>query len=628
MCGVVGVYSPKVSINIEDTVSKMLGALSHRGPDGSGVWRDKSGSCVLGHNRLAILGLNSNGSQPMLSEDGRYSISFNGEIYNYLEISEELGHQNFDISTASDTRVLIEAVSAWGIQRTLEKCIGMFAGVVWDSKERRLSIFRDRFGKKPLFYVQKGSEFYFASEIKAFRKIKGLQLNVNREAIWHFLSLGYVPSPMTVFQEVKKVPPACVMECGAGLDGLSSEFYWSRSQKVSENIQWYEVVEETERLLLNATKLRLRTDVEFALLLSGGIDSGLIAALAATNSSSRLKTISASFPGFPVDEGPAAKMVAERYGTDHHTVVLDRPNKNSIREAVSAFDEPQGDPSIIPSYFLSKFSSSMVKVLINGEGSDESFAGYRRHRAVYVKEKLKRSLPNFLTSLLQEMPGHLPAPVKQRGRYEFFYRFLEGLSDDTFSTFLTWGSNGFTEEEKQKIMPFNDFINTPLFLSSNFEYDSVQSETYRFMDLDFRSALQDGLINKIDICSMANSVEARSPFLDHTLVNWAFSLPRSALFSVNSSKPILREIAKKYLPENVVAAPKRGFEIPLVEWTEGELAEDIDHALFSKGSKLRDFLDLNALSDVLGKTSEVTRTRKAKLRWNAFALSQWSEEML
>ena len=171
------------------------------------------------------------------------------------------------------------------------------------------------------------------------------------------------------------------------------------------------------------------------------------------------------------------------------------------------------------------------------------------------------------------MPGHLPAPVKQRGRYEFFYRFLEGLSDDTFSTFLTWGSNGFTEEEKQKIMPFNDFINTPLFLSSNFEYDSVQSETYRFMDLDFRSALQDGLINKVDICSMANSVEARSPFLDHTLVDWAFSLPRSTLFSVNSSKPILREIAKKYLPENVVAAPKRGFEIPLVEWTEGELAE-------------------------------------------------------
>jgi len=627
VCGIAGIFSnsSRNRESLTDSVQKMAAVLRHRGPDDEGCWSDSSGCLVLGHRRLAIIDLSVDGRQPMISQCGRLVIVFNGEIYNYPELRDLLVREGIVFRGHSDTEVLLEAVCRWGLEIALTRVVGMFAFALWDIRERRLILARDRAGKKPLYYMIASRALYFASEIKAFKILDDVGLSVAPEAIYQYLTFGYVPSPGTIYRGIEEIPAGHYMVFDGELKGIDKP-YWQLSQKKRDRrLSLGETLDEAEALLKEAVKIRLRADVPVGCFLSGGVDSGLLTAFAASQMDRKLQTFTVSIEDGIFDEAPGAALVAKQYGTDHHVLTIKPDIRELLPRLVQAYDEPFADASAVPSLCIAAEARKYVKVVINGEGGDELFGGYRRHLAMKLFEQFRmifRLIPASAFSLARRI---LPQPRDFRTTYAFMHRYLRGLGKTPYERYIAWCVDGFDEQEKKGL-----YRCLPEKRDSSFHLLSVKANSYesatsfdQFMAWDFFLNMHDDMLVKMDIATMAHGLEGRNPFLDHRLIEWAFSLPREVLLTDFHTKPVLRALAKRYLPAAISGAPKRGFEIPLIKWLREDLHSMVYDICFTKGNIVSDLFDRRYLQKLLEEKLPLDPDRWSKRVWILFMLAMW-----
>ncbi|MEI6987290.1 MAG: asparagine synthase (glutamine-hydrolyzing), partial [Rhodospirillaceae bacterium] len=573
MCGLVGVIGrePLAQADIEDVFGPMSRALTHRGPDGEGAWLAPSRRCALAHRRLAIIDLTPTGAQPMLSTDGRYTLVFNGEIYNYQELRRTLEAEGARFRGVSDTEVLLEALIRWGHEAALAALVGMFVFALWDERERRLLLGRDRAGEKPLFFMHANRCLVFASEIKALRAMRLTRWTLDRTALSHYLSLGFVPRPHTIWQGVRALASGCFAVVDSALEVIERPYWRYPPAKPDHGRSPESLVDECEVALGQAVRLRLRADVPIGVFLSGGIDSGLITALAA-QATTRVNTFTIGFDDGSADEtGPAAE-VAARYGTNHHVLHL-TPDLGALFESAGpTFDEPMADPAALLTFAIARETRRHVPVVLNGEGGDEVFGGYRRHHAAWWAGSFPLSHP-FVSGFARSIGSSLPQPGRFRSRYAYFHRLVRGLGAGLAERALLWSADSFTDGDKRAMPGGGTLPDTEALVAQRLSPYAGTDLVRQIMALDFTMAMSDGLLSRLDLATMAHGLEGRCIFTDHHLIELAARLPSRALFAGSRTKAVLRKVASRYLPPGIVTAPKRGFELPLIAWLRGPARE-------------------------------------------------------
>lgn len=624
MCGIAGILHPN-SDNYQEIMERMLSALAHRGRDAQGM--HLSGNMLLGHRRLSIIDTSAAGNQPMSNGDGSVWVVNNGEIYNYLELKTSLESSGHKFKSNSDTEVIPHLYEEYG-DDFVSHLRGMFALAVWDQSRQRLILARDRAGKKPLFYAQIPDGIAFASEMKALFQIPDLNLEVREQAIADFLSLGAVSGADTVYQGIKRLLPGNVLVMERDKD-LVCRPYWSLSLEPKLKITFEEAEEEYLRLFQESVNLRLRSDIPVGCFLSGGIDSGLVTALAATQLSRPLDTFTIGFSDQSFDERPLARLVAEQYETNHQEFLVETDIQQVVTEYITHFDQPFADPSLIPTFVVSRMAAKHTKVILSGDGADEIMGGYRHFVAALALTRLQKLGLSKLARILG--PGLiriLPLPTGGRTPYQLFYRFLRVLAATDEERYFILISELFDDKEKKELFPglsnnSNSAIQPAVRLFRDFNHDQVGGEPLNnILFNNFSHLLGDVHLVKMDIASMANTLEVRSPFLDHCLVEFAAKLPAETRCSTRRTKTLLRSLAKRFLPREIVEAPKRGFEIPLVRWMKHDIKDMWHDYLSSPGALISTYCraaDLEKLFTGKGWDEK----RWAMIIWTLFCLEIW-----
>jgi len=568
MCGIAGILSPSDRVDLAE-INRMTESLRHRGPDDSGVHLNNQ--VALGNRRLSIIDLSPLAHQPMFSTDRRFCIVYNGEIYNYQEIREELQKRGHSFRSNSDTEVILKSYEEYGPE-CLQRLRGMFAFAIWDEREKLLFAARDRLGKKPLYYSSSGRYFAFASEIRSLLTLPWVSRELNPLAISEYFALQYIPAPRTAFRSICKLRPAHYLI--AREYGRKSEIhrYWQLPQAANDSEPISDPTEKVEDLLQESVRLRLISDAEVGILLSGGIDSSLITAIASRSSSKRIKTFSVGFKDRPLDELPHANQIAKEFGTEHYSIIVDEVTPDVLLKIIAHIDEPLGDPACIPTYLIARFAAQHVKVVLSGEGGDEVFGGYPS----YVREQLVR--PLFLLSL--SFRKRLAQSLCEDGlshASRFSDRLAKVLESSPEASVVRW-TNVFGNYDQKRYF-------SELFLRETEGSDPLESiyEAWaqckegsflgRGMGVDLRTWLPDDLLMKVDKMTMANSLEARTPFLDHKLVQYMTSLGTSYKVQAKKTKILLKEVASRYLPHEIVNRKKHGFEVPIVHWLLGNFRD-------------------------------------------------------
>ena len=630
MCGIAGIinYNPIDGSQLYQRVLSMVQTIGHRGPDDNGIWKNEQDNVCFGHARLSIIDLSDEGKQPMASFSGNYIITFNGEIYNYIEMRKELSSAGVFFHGTSDTEVLLSAIEKWGINKAIKKANGMFALAVLDINNRKIWFARDRAGKKPLYIYKDSNQFIFSSEIKGILSVPNLKVTISQQSLNDYLSLGFVIGTDTIYKEIKEVQPGILIEFDLINRTTQESTYWKFPTQTPLSLSKFEIQSETEKYLKDSINIRLRADVPVGVFLSGGIDSGLITAMAAQQVDYPLKTFTVGFNDGTFDETSLARQVAKRYSTEHHEIFLDPDLEDLLPKVVRAYDEPFADPSALPTFAIAKEAAKYVKVVLNGEGSDELFGGYRRTLAIQMLNQLsfltKRLPKNSYNFLLKNMP----IPKGFRSTYSWLYRFLRGMCEDKYVRYINWSMDGFDEYEKKQMMlnkHYNQSIPTDQIIRKRMmSYDHL-SDTSNFMAIDFLIGMADCLLPKVDIATMSHGLESRSPFLDYRLVEWVSQIDKKSLLSLMKTKPILRSLSNDYLPQAIVNAPKRGFEIPLVKWMKYDLNNMLRDVCMSQNSILFDFFEKRAILNLLDHRLPLDDERWAKRVWPLFMFALWGQ---
>ncbi len=547
----------------------MAKALRHRGPDEQSAWASDSAPVALGHARLSVIDL-ATGDQPMATPDGKLTVIFNGEIYNFAELRAELVGLGHAFRTRSDTEVLLFAWREWG-EGMLGRLEGMFAFALWDEDRQQLVLARDQAGKKPLFLYRNAGLFAFASEIKAFRTLPGVRLQVDPEAIPLYLAYGYVPAPGAPFIGVTKVPPATVLT--VNVEGwVTKRRYWEadlRPRAVSTT-----AAERTVRELLDAAvKRRLISDVPLGAFLSGGVDSSAIVARMARFSDERVRTFSIGFEGAPIyDETAWARKAADLIGTDHTEFRVGAQSVDLVDKLVAAYDEPFGDSSAIPTYTVSGLARESVTVALTGDGGDELFAGYDR----FIGAQVAEGLPTAIVALGDAIGQRLPVHANFRHPTRRFARFFRAAAMPAPERTLRW--IGFFADRLEEVLQPDVLAQLdPERLVESFRAPlrgptAGHTALSAALKLNYETYLPEDLLVKSDRCSMAHGLELRSPFLDTALVEYACSLPDGLKIHGGEKKAILKRALSAELPRELLYRPKMGFGIPLPQWFRGEWA--------------------------------------------------------
>jgi asparagine synthase (glutamine-hydrolysing) len=589
MCGLAGtiVSRSRDPQGLQRAVEAMSAALRHRGPDDSGSWVDHGGRCALGFRRLSILDLSPNGHQPMSSPSGRFALVFNGEVYNHLEIRKELLASGYSFRGHSDTETLCAAMERWGVSGTAQRCIGMFAMAVWDNDAQSIALVRDRVGIKPLYLYRSGGLALFGSELKALKAHPEFRPELSQDALQMYLRYLYIPAPATIFREVSKVMPGHVTTISASTLEVNSEPYWSVAD-VYANAQLHpyrgsdqDAVDELEALLSDAVRLRKLADVPVGALLSGGIDSTTVVALMQRDAVLPARTFSIGFTASEHDESRHAARVADFLGTDHTAIRLDgRDALNVVPMLPRMFDEPLADPSAIPTYLVCQLARQDVTVALTGDGGDELFAGYHRYISGQriigslkrVPATIRKSASWGLHRLSQEWYP-LVAPVAQLSGQRLIREKLGKLgrmsamatSNEMYRSLLSVGWQAAGPDK-------------PMRCTGADVVEGVLSETTamplldQMMLADQRTYLPDDLLAKVDRASMAVSLEARVPILDHRVVEFAWRLPANMKIRNQQGKWLLRQVLYKHVPRELVDRPKVGFSVPIADWLRGPLS--------------------------------------------------------
>jgi asparagine synthase (glutamine-hydrolysing) len=625
VCGIVGQASRDGRPGDRATLERMCAALEHRGPDSRGLHVDEG--VGLGIQRLRVIDL-ATGDQPIFNEDGSIAVVLNGEIYNYRELRAELERSGHRFATRSDTEVIAHLYEEDGPQ-LVQRLHGMFGLAVWDAKRRRLLLARDRVGKKPLYYADLGDRLSFASELGALLQDDGVPRDVDHQALDAYLAYRWVPSPMTAFRAVRKLPPGNMLTFEEGR--ATVERYWrldfSRTRTVDDP---REVHEELRAQIRAATARRMISDVPLGAFLSGGIDSAAVVAAMAETSSEPVKTFSIGFTSEKFNELPLARVVAERFGTEHHELMVEPDALDVIPRIVRHYGEPFADDSAIPSFYVAEMARAHVTVALNGDGGDESFGGYPRYAVNRASAHLER-LPVALRRAMAVAGMRVPEsgtidswpsrirraaetlPLDGAARYVAYMTHLNGLRRERL----------YTDEYRRLVGESVAFE----VMGRPWRDSRAGAIVDRMLDVDVQTYLPDDLLVKMDIATMASSLEARSPLLDHELMELAASLPAHLKVRGRETKVVLRSALRGWVPDEILDAPKRGFRLPLGDWFRGELRNFSREVLLDARATGRGYFDESYVRELLDRHAGGTQDHSQGI-WTLLMFELWHREFV
>lgn len=649
MCGITGILSrrPLRREEMLALVVPMRDSLRHRGPNDSGEWIDETAGLAFGHTRLSVLDLSEHGHQPMVSDRGRYVLNYNGEIYNFAALRRELELCGYRFAGTSDTEVLANAIEAWGVPETLSRCNGMFAMAVWDRELRTLSLARDRFGEKPLYYGWTGSSFLFGSELKALRRHPGFAGEIDRGSMALFLRRNCVPAPYSIYRGVLKLPPGSLVTIrGTTSPGHLPEPvpYWSlldvaeRGAREPLGGPAESVLDELDVVLREAVSMRMHADVPLGAFLSGGIDSSLVVALMQDQHNAKVRTFTIAFEDAAYSEAPDAARVASHLGSDHLEMKVTHQDALEVVPSMpEVFDEPFSDSSQVPSLLLSKLTREHVTVALSGDGGDELFGGYNRYVWAAGFWGKAQHVPQAARRVAGEVLGSVPPRVWDAA-FDKAGRLLPER--------LRVRMPGLKVQKAASVLPSSDLRDAYRRLTSHFDHpDQVVigasepetiidkpgswpasgDEILQMMYLDAIAYLPDDILTKVDRSSMSVSLEARAPYLDPNVAELAWKLPLNLRVHDDKGKWALRRLLHRYVPPELVERPKMGFGPPIGSWLRGPLRGWAEELLDERRIRGEGFLDPAPIRRLWSEHVSGRRDRQYEL-WDVLMLQVWLEK--
>ncbi len=614
MCGIAGIFSPQgLSPAGADTVHAMCQRILHRGPDDQGIFSNELGH--IGMRRLAIIDLHS-GHQPVHNEDRSVWIVFNGEIYNFKTLRAELEALGHRFYTRSDTECIVHAYEAWG-EGCFQRLRGMFAVAILDLRQRRLVLGRDRLGKKPLYITQiPGGAFAFASELKCLFEVPGFSPRISSASTRDYFAMGYVPEPASIYENVQKVPPGHSLVIDES--GQRMTRYWAPVFGPKWTADEATLTDQLMAHVDDAVRVRLVSDVPFGAFLSGGTDSSVVAALMARHMDQPVKTFSIGFREAAFNELPDARRVAQHIGAEHHELVVDADALSMIDDLIGYFDEPFGDSSAIPTYLVSRLAAGHVKMVLSGDGGDELFAGYERYRRYRRLLDLRDTSFGLagpgLSAVSALIPGARGARLNRIGA-----RLSQGYPDDYLSGVALATREDLGEVLAMDASELDPFASVRRFFTRSFGGEPLD----HVLSGDLATYLAGDILVKVDRMTMANSLESRSPLLDHELLDFAARLPFDMKLRGSTGKYLFKQVAKRLFPADWLDKPKQGFAIPVAQWLRVELRERLQDTLASNSFRQRGLFNIRGLQRMLDEHLAGTRDH-GEMLWLVLNYEAWA----
>jgi asparagine synthase (glutamine-hydrolysing) len=624
MCGIAGAVRLSGDRPVDQSRVRAASALlAHRGPDGDGIWVSPSEAACLAHRRLAIIDIGT-GQQPMLNRAGTRGLVFNGEIYNYLELREELRRRGECFRTNSDTEVLERIVEREGVDG-IAHLRGMFAFAAWDDAARILLLARDRVGKKPVYYHEEDGHLYFASSLRALRNTTNHRWELSVEALDSFIALGYIPAPLTIYKNVSKLVAGSVVEFNAGKKTISR--YWDLGGDERQFSGSYsQAVDGLNDALTDATRLRLRSDVPIGILLSGGIDSSLIAALASRLTNKSIETFSMGFDDEAFDETEYAGSVAHALGLRNHRFCL-RPSLAVLPEMVRQFGEPFADSSALPMWMLSQQMRERVTVALGGDGGDEGFGGYDWYRTASRLSTIAKAVPPVAARLGCEVLDIAPSLTRglRLGKLRRLLEVLNGSAAHRFASLRSFANEPETHSIYEgELLERRKAGRTPMLKLEAAYNRCVGPDLRKMRYVDMETYLPDDLMVKLDVASMAHSLEIRAPLLDHEVLRFGLALPAGYIYDERGGKRILRDLLARYIPRGLFDRPKQGFSVPLSRWFRTELRPRMLELVKSERLRSLGLLNAGAVHRLLEEDWAGIRDHSQRL-FTLLVLDEWLE---
>jgi asparagine synthase (glutamine-hydrolysing) len=646
MCGITGFWDTSVELSTEklrSIATQMSDAIIHRGPDSGGVWVDEATGIALGHRRLAIVDLSPEGHQPMVSSNNRYTIVFNGEVYNFVALREELLQLGYSFRGHSDTEIMLAAFSEWGLEPAVKKFNGMFAFALWDSQERLLHLGCDRLGEKPIYYGWIGQTLVFGSELKALKANPIFQPEIDRQALTLFMRYSYVPAPYSIYQGIKKLPPATLLTWnGTTATQPTPVPYWSVRAAAEAGIanpfsgSDREAIDKLDSLLLDAVGLRMMADVPLGAFLSGGVDSSTVVALMQAQSTKPVKTFSIGFEEAEYNEAQHAQAVAKHLNTEHTEMYVTAAEALAvIPKLPSLYDEPFADSSQIPTFLVSELARRHVTVSLSGDGGDELLGGYERYflaeniwqKFGWMNKSLRQTTAKALTIVSTQtwdnVIGSLPAIPAKLKQYpgSRIHKLADILAvNDPEEMYLGLISHW---QQPETLVIGGD--EPTIHLTDRPNWAQVPTFTDKMMYLDTMSYLPDDILVKVDRASMGVSLEGRIPLLDHRVVELAWQIPLSMKIRDNRGKWILRQVLEKYVPNSLIDRPKMGFGVPIDSWLRGPLKDWAEALLDENRLKKEGFFHPQPIRKMWAEHLSGDRNWQYCL-WDVLMFQAWLEE--
>ncbi|MFK3868304.1 asparagine synthase (glutamine-hydrolyzing) [Psychrobacter faecalis] len=627
MCGLTGFLKGTSFLSEESSsviLKKMTDSISHRGPDSEGHWIDEDNKIAVGHRRLSILDLSDAGHQPMLSDDNRYVIAFNGEIYNHLEIRQEIESSIPTIiwKGHSDTETLLKAIQVFGWEKTLQKLVGMFAIALWDQQQKELTLARDRMGEKPLYWGWSGETLLFGSELKSLKAHPAFNGEINRDALALLLRYNYIPAPYSIYGGIEKLLPGhfVKIKIGQTREDVSPVSYWGLKETVKKGISApfigsdAEAIDLLEHTIKQSLVGQMAADVPLGAFLSGGVDSSTIVALMQAESKRPIKTFAIGFdePGY--NEAEYAEAVAEHLGTEHTEFYVTAKDALEVVPLLSSiFCEPFADSSQIPTYLVSKMAKQHVTVALSGDAGDELFGGYNTYQLLPKIWKIISPLPTPVRKLATKLLSGLPMPEK-------LLKLVEVLPVDNRAEFYNLVISHWKNSEQLVI----GARKVPTALTDKSQWSNVDSFEEWMMSIDAQQYMVDDILVKVDRAAMANSLEVRVPMLDHRVVELAWQLPIDMKIRDKSGKWVLREVLYKYVPKELIERPKKGFSIPLAQWLRGPLREWAEPLLAEKRLKEEGYFYPDKIRQAWEEHLQGNKDNSSRL-WSVLMFQSWLE---
>lgn len=636
MCGINGyITRQRRKSSHEEMLHLMNGCIYHRGPDDGGIFIKESPPSVIGMGmrRLSIIDLGG-GAQPMFTEDKSLAIVFNGEIFNFHEIRRRLEQEHgVKFSTQSDTEVILRGYSVWGTG-VLPKLNGMFAFAIYDEQKKEIFIARDRLGEKPLYYSLDETSFFWASELKSIVAVRPEKKQIAEQALSLYFSLSYIPAPYTIYQSVSKLQAGHYLRVNTETLSLSTVRYWDVPTAGSPQPakSYSQARHEIRELLFDATARRMIADVPLGTFLSGGVDSSIVSAIMSKISSQPIKTFSVGYANRRYDESERARMVARHIGSEHHEFILSYDEiMGDIDRIVLNYDEPYADASCIPTYFVSKCASSEVKVALTGDGGDEVFGGYNKYLAIRYRQLLNRYLPaparRWITS--EAFRKKLLAKGDTRSLAAKLRKLLPAVDANPVEAHLNIISLGFTQNELDRLLTIAASSPHGLLLG-NIDQGKLASlpealKVARYLDKEI--SLEGDMLAKVDRASMLCSLECRSPYLDHRLMEYSYAIPDEYLLRRSNKKRILKDAFADMLPKNFFSAPKSGFEVPIGAWFRGSLKDDLRKTLSTDNLRRHSCLNADEVHRLMNAHVDGSADHTVAL-WVIYCFQKWHNNCL